>query len=166
MARAGQCICRREPAGRRPVWARWHEAAQTATKQRTWDDFIAFAEDLIRRKVTSPRRWAWSAAATEVCWCTAITQRRDRFNAAIVQVALFDMFRFTKFAQAPPTSANTAIPPSRAARLDRDQLTLSEACPGQDLPGPVHSHFQQGRSRASGPRPQGSRRACCARQPH
>lgn len=31
---------------------------------------------------------------------TAITQRRDRFNAAIVQVALFDMFRFTKLAQA------------------------------------------------------------------
>lgn len=48
------------------------------------------------------------------------------------------MFRFTKSAQAPPTSANTAIPPSRAARLDRDLLTLSEACPGQDLPGPVH----------------------------
>ncbi|WP_253075598.1 prolyl oligopeptidase family serine peptidase [Bradyrhizobium sp. 200] len=27
---------------------------------------------------------------------TAITQRRDLFNAAIVQVALFDMLRFTK----------------------------------------------------------------------
>ncbi|WP_247523020.1 prolyl oligopeptidase family serine peptidase [Bradyrhizobium sp. 145] len=44
---------------------RWHEAAQAATKQRTWDDFIAFAEDLIRRKVTSPRRLGVVGAARE-----------------------------------------------------------------------------------------------------
>lgn len=69
---------------------RWHEAVQTATKQRIWDDFIAFAEDLIRRKVTSPRRWAWSAAATEVCWWaprllsagTASTQRSCRWRCS------------------------------------------------------------------------------------
>jgi len=34
----------------------WHQAAQAATKQTTWDDFIAIAEDLIRRKITSPRQ--------------------------------------------------------------------------------------------------------------
>ncbi len=94
---------------------------------------------------------------------TAITQRRDRFNAAIVQVALFEVFRFTKLAQAPPTSANTAIPPSRAARLDRDLLTLSEACPGQDLPGPVHFSLPTRTTACIRPTAARLRQACCAR---
>ena len=142
----------------------WHEAAQAATKQRTWDDFIAFAEDLIRRKVTSPRRLGVVGGSQgDLLLGTATTQRRDRFNAAIVQVALLTCFGSPSWVQAPPTSANMAIPPSRAARVDRGLLTLSEACPGQDLPSPLHSHFHQGRPRASGPRPQGSRQACCAR---
>ena len=32
----------------------WHQSAQVANKQRTWDDYIAVAEDLIRRRITSP----------------------------------------------------------------------------------------------------------------
>ena len=30
----------------------WHQTAQLANKQRTWDDYIAVAEDLIRRRIT------------------------------------------------------------------------------------------------------------------
>ncbi|MGY3606306.1 MULTISPECIES: prolyl oligopeptidase family serine peptidase [unclassified Bradyrhizobium] len=75
----------------------WHEAAQAATKQRTWDDFIAVAEDLIRRNVTSPRRLGVVGGSQGgLLVGTAITQRPDLFNAAIVQVPLFDMLRFTK----------------------------------------------------------------------
>ncbi|WP_245287644.1 prolyl oligopeptidase family serine peptidase [Bradyrhizobium elkanii] len=75
----------------------WHEAAQAATKQRTWDDFIAVAEDLIRRNVTSPRRLGVVGGSQGgLLVGTAITQRPDPFNAAIVQVPLFDMLRFTK----------------------------------------------------------------------
>ena len=33
----------------------WHQAAMKANKQRSYDDFIAVAEDLIARKITSPR---------------------------------------------------------------------------------------------------------------
>ncbi|MGY3533169.1 MULTISPECIES: prolyl oligopeptidase family serine peptidase [Bradyrhizobium] len=74
----------------------WHQAGQGATKQKTWDDFIAVAEDLIRRKVTSPRRLGviggsqWSLLVG-----AAMTQRPDLFNAAIIEVPLFDMLRFT-----------------------------------------------------------------------
>lgn len=76
---------------------RWHEAAQGATKQRTWDDFIAVAEDLIGRKITSPRRLGVAGGSQGgLLVGTAITQRPDLFNAAIVQVPLFDMIRFTK----------------------------------------------------------------------
>ena len=33
----------------------WHEAAIRSNRQRSYDDFIAVAEDLVRRKVTAPK---------------------------------------------------------------------------------------------------------------
>ncbi|WGD51003.1 prolyl oligopeptidase family serine peptidase [Bradyrhizobium sp. CB1650] len=75
----------------------WHEAAQAATKQTTWDDFIAVAEDLIRRKITSPRRLGVIGGSQGgLLVGAAITQRPELFNAAIIQVPLFDMLRYTK----------------------------------------------------------------------
>ena len=73
----------------------WHEAGKGATKHKTWDDFIAVAEDLVRRKVTSPRRFGVVGGSQGgLLVGTAITQRPDLFNAAIVQVPLFDMLRY------------------------------------------------------------------------
>jgi prolyl oligopeptidase len=73
----------------------WHQSAQGANKQRTWDDYIAVAEDLIRRKVTSPRRLGVIGGSQGgLLVGTAITQRPELFNAAIVQVPLFDMLRY------------------------------------------------------------------------
>ncbi|MGY4627332.1 prolyl oligopeptidase family serine peptidase [Bradyrhizobium sp. USDA 4486] len=75
----------------------WHQTAQGATKQRTWDDYIAVAEDLIRRKITSPRRLGVVGGSQGgLLVGAAITQRPELFNAAILQVPLFDMIRFTK----------------------------------------------------------------------
>jgi prolyl oligopeptidase len=75
----------------------WHQSAQGANKQRTWDDYIAVAEDLIRRKITSPRRLGVVGGSQGgLLVGTAITQRPELFNAAIVQVPLFDMMRYTK----------------------------------------------------------------------
>ncbi|HYD37733.1 MAG TPA: prolyl oligopeptidase family serine peptidase [Allosphingosinicella sp.] len=75
----------------------WHQAAQGANKQRTWDDFIAVAEDLIARKLTSPRRLGVVGGSQGgLLVGTAITQRPDLFNAAIVQVPLFDMIRYSR----------------------------------------------------------------------
>ena len=73
----------------------WHEAGKGATKQKTWDDFIAVAEDLIKRGITSPRRLGvMGGSQGGLLVGTAITQRPDLFNAAIVQVPLFDMLRY------------------------------------------------------------------------
>jgi len=73
----------------------WHQTAQLANKQRTWDDFIAVAEDLIQRRITSPRRLgAVGGSQGGLLVGTAITQRPELFNAAIVQVPLFDMMRY------------------------------------------------------------------------
>lgn len=74
----------------------WHQAAQGAMKQTTWDDFIAVAEDLIRRKVTRPRRLGVIGGSQGgLLVGAAITQRPELFNAAIMQVPLCDMLRYT-----------------------------------------------------------------------
>jgi prolyl oligopeptidase len=73
----------------------WHQTAQGANKQRTWDDYIAVAEDLIRRRITSPRRLGvMGGSQGGLLVGTAITQRPELFNAAIIQVPLFDMLRY------------------------------------------------------------------------
>jgi prolyl oligopeptidase len=73
----------------------WHQSAQLANKQRTWDDYIAVAEDLIRRRITSARRLgAMGGSQGGLLVGTAITQRPELFNAAIIQVPLFDMLRY------------------------------------------------------------------------
>jgi prolyl oligopeptidase len=73
----------------------WHQTAQRADKQRTWDDYIAVAEDLVRRGITSPRRLGVVGGSQGgLLVGTAITQRPDLFNAAIIQVPLFDMLRY------------------------------------------------------------------------
>jgi prolyl oligopeptidase len=73
----------------------WHQTAQGANKQRSWDDFIAVAEDIIRRRITSPRRLGVVGGSQGgLLVGTAITQRPELFNAAIIRVPLFDMLRY------------------------------------------------------------------------
>jgi prolyl oligopeptidase len=73
----------------------WHQTAQRENKQRTWDDYIAVAEDLIRRRITSPRHLGVVGGSQGgLLVGTAITQRPELFNAAIIQVPLFDMMRY------------------------------------------------------------------------
>jgi prolyl oligopeptidase len=73
----------------------WHQSAQGANKQRTWDDYVAVAEDLIRRRITSPRRLgAVGGSQGGLLVGTAITQHPELFHAAIIQVPLFDMLRY------------------------------------------------------------------------
>lgn len=72
----------------------WHQTAMGANKQRTWDDFIAIGEDLVKRGLTSPRRLGiMGGSQGGLLVGTAFTQRPDLFNAAVVQIPLFDMLR-------------------------------------------------------------------------
>ena len=73
----------------------WHQSAIRENKHKTWEDFIAVAEDLIRRKISSPRRLGVVGGSQGgLLVGTAITQRPELFNAAIIQVPLFDMLRY------------------------------------------------------------------------
>ncbi|MFW5634497.1 MAG: prolyl oligopeptidase family serine peptidase, partial [Erythrobacter sp.] len=73
----------------------WHQGAIRENKQRTWDDFIAVAEDLVGRGFTSPEHLGIQGGSQGgLLVGTAFTQRPDLFGAAIVQIPLFDMLRF------------------------------------------------------------------------
>lgn len=75
----------------------WHQTAMRENKQRTWDDFIAIGEDVVKRGLTSPRRLGiMGGSQGGLLVGTAFTQRPDLFNAAIVQIPLFDMLRLTE----------------------------------------------------------------------
>ncbi len=73
----------------------WHQTAIRENKQRTWDDFIAVAEDLVERGFTSPDHLGIQGGSQGgLLVGTAFTQRPDLFDAAIVQIPLFDMLRY------------------------------------------------------------------------
>ena len=75
----------------------WHEAGLKTHRQVVYDDFIAVAEDLIERKITSPRRLGIQGGSNGgLLMGVMLTQRPELFNAVVVQVPLLDMLRYHK----------------------------------------------------------------------
>ncbi|WP_017665755.1 prolyl oligopeptidase family serine peptidase [Porphyrobacter sp. AAP82] len=73
----------------------WHQSAIRENKQRTWDDFIAVGEDLVKRGFTSPEHLGIQGGSQGgLLVGTFFTQRPDLLGAAIVQIPLFDMLRY------------------------------------------------------------------------
>jgi prolyl oligopeptidase len=76
---------------------KWHEAARKANRQRAYDDFIAVAEDLQARKVTSAKHLGIQGGSNGgLLMGVMLTQRPDLFKAVVCQVPLLDMRRFNK----------------------------------------------------------------------
>jgi prolyl oligopeptidase len=74
---------------------RWHQAALLDKRQVAFDDFIAVAEDLIRRKITCPRHLGMMGGSNGGLLVGAVlTQRPELFNAVVCQVPLLDMRRY------------------------------------------------------------------------
>ncbi|MCP1838417.1 prolyl oligopeptidase [Bradyrhizobium sp. USDA 4524] len=117
----------------------WHQAAQGATKQTTWDDFIAVAEDLIRRKITSPwRLGVIGGSQGGLLVGAAITQRPELFNAAIIQVPLFDMLRYTKLGAGASWIGEYGDPafPEQRASIEA-YSPYQKLVPGKTYPAPL-----------------------------
>ncbi|MBM2804830.1 MAG: prolyl oligopeptidase, partial [Deltaproteobacteria bacterium] len=75
----------------------WHYAARKEHRQRAYDDFIAVAEDLIARKVTSPNHLGIQGGSNGgLLVGVALTQRPDLFKAVVCQMPLLDMRRYNK----------------------------------------------------------------------
>ena len=75
----------------------WHEAGLKANRQKVYDDFFAVSQDLIARKITSPRRLGIMGGSNGgLLMGVALTQRPELYNAIVVQVPLFDMIRYSQ----------------------------------------------------------------------
>jgi prolyl oligopeptidase len=75
----------------------WHHAARKENRQRAYDDFIAVAEDLIARRVTSSKHLGIQGGSNGgLLMGVMLTQRPDLFKAVVCQVPLLDMKRFHK----------------------------------------------------------------------
>ncbi len=75
----------------------WHWAATKEKKQRTFDDFIAVAEDLIAKKMTSSAHLGIMGGSNGGLLMGAmLTQRPDLFKAIVCAVPLLDMYRYNQ----------------------------------------------------------------------
>ncbi|HEY8571058.1 prolyl oligopeptidase family serine peptidase [Phenylobacterium sp.] len=75
---------------------RWHNAGLKLNRMRVYEDFFAVSEDLVRRRITSPRRLGIMGGSNGgLLMGVALTQRPELYNAVVVQVPLFDMIAYT-----------------------------------------------------------------------
>ena len=76
----------------------WHQAGILASKQNSFDDFIAAAEWLIRERYTRAERLAAAGGSNGgLLMGAALTQRPELFRAVLIQVPLLDMLRYHRF---------------------------------------------------------------------
>ncbi len=73
----------------------WHQAALKANRQKSFDDFIAIAEDLIKSGTTSPKQLGIYGGSNGGLLTGAVAvQRPELFGAVISAVPLLDMRRY------------------------------------------------------------------------
>ena len=76
---------------------KWHQAAMKEKHQNNFDDFIAVAEDLIKRKITSPEHLGiMGGSQGGLLVGGSFVQRPELFKAVVCQVPLLDMKRYNK----------------------------------------------------------------------
>ena len=77
----------------------WHEAGLKTQRQRIYDDFASVAQDLIARKITSPRRLGIMGGSNGgLLMGVQMTQHPDLWNAIVIQVPLLDMLGYEHIA--------------------------------------------------------------------
>ena len=114
----------------------WHEAGLKANRQKVYDDFFAVSQDLITRKITSPRHLGIMGGSNGgLLMGVALTQRPELYNAIVVQVPLFDMIRYSQIGAGASwvgEYGDPAIPSERAVIAKYDPYTNLTA--GQKYP--------------------------------
>ncbi|MBO9558872.1 MAG: S9 family peptidase [Caulobacter sp.] len=114
----------------------WHNAGLKQNRQRVYDDFFAVSQDLITRKITSPRRLGIMGGSNGgLLMGVALTQRPELYNAIVIQVPLFDMIRYTQIGAGDSWKGeygDPAIPSERAVIAKYDPYSNLKA--GQKYP--------------------------------
>jgi prolyl oligopeptidase len=76
---------------------KWHQAGLKENRQRIYDDFHGVAEDLIKRKITSPEKIGiFGGSNGGLLVGVGFTQRPDLYKAVVCAVPLLDMKRYNK----------------------------------------------------------------------
>lgn len=76
---------------------KWHQAGLKENRQSIYDDFIAVAEDMIKRKITSPEYLGISGASNGgLLVGVMFTQRPDLFAGVVCNVPILDMKRYNR----------------------------------------------------------------------
>lgn len=77
----------------------WHEAGLKTHRQRIYDDFAAVGQDLITRKITSPKHLGILGGSNGgLLMGVEFEQHPDMWNAVVIQVPLLDMLGFEHIA--------------------------------------------------------------------
>lgn len=75
---------------------RWHQAAMKANRPRAYEDFAAVSQDLIDRKITSPKHMGMMGGSNGGLLAgNMLTKYPQLYGAVVSQVALLDMKRYT-----------------------------------------------------------------------
>ena len=120
----------------------------------------AVGEDLIARKITSPRRLGISGGSNGgLLMGVEMTQRPDLWHAVEIDVPLLDMLRIEKIAAGASWVGEygSVSNPDELAFWEKT-IAVSSAQAWHRLPDPVHLHDHQGRPRRSRSTPASSRR--------
>lgn len=76
---------------------KWHQAALKKKRHKAFEDFIAVAEDLIKRKITSKDKLGIMGGSNGGLLVGSVSMMRaDLFKAVVCQVPLLDMKRYSK----------------------------------------------------------------------
>lgn len=145
----------------------WHQAAARQNRQKSFDDFIAVAEDLIARGITTPAQLGIQGGSNGGLLVGAVmTQRPELFGAVIMDVPLADMLRYTKLPAGaswiaeygdPDDPADAAVlrrysPYHRIERGVRYPPILITSSTADDRVHPGHARKMAARLEASGHR--------------
>jgi prolyl oligopeptidase len=76
---------------------KWHQDGIKEKRQNVFDDLYAVSEDLITKKITTPKHLGVMGGSNGgLLVGVAFTQRPDLYNAVVCQVPLLDMQRYNK----------------------------------------------------------------------
>jgi len=80
----------------------WHEAALKTNRQLAFDDFIAVAEDLVKRGITTPSQLGILGGSNGgLLVATVMVERPELFGAVVCDVPILDMIRYPKIGAGP-----------------------------------------------------------------
>ena len=134
----------------------WHQAALKENRHRAYEDFAAVAEDLIKRKVTSPAHLGIEGGSNGgLLMGNMLTLYPHLFGAIVCQVPLLDMQRYHKLLAGASWMAEYGDPDkSEGVGLHQDLLAVPQREEGREVPADAVHDLDARRPRAPRPRPQ------------